>query len=114
MTNPFGRERDETLGRMLREHYTAGDHQTFVDGVLALVREQPRSASEVLAGWIRPWLAIAALLTLVALGWSLSRSQAADVVRLDEAVRPGDAPASLFASESLDRDGVLAVALGEP
>lgn len=114
MTNPFGAERDETLGRMLREHYTAGGHQAFVDGVLALTRERPGSAFEVLAGWIRPWVAVAALLTLVALGWSLSRSRAADVVRLDEAVRPGDAPASLFASESLDRDGVLAVALGEP
>ncbi len=114
MTNPFGAERDEALGRMLREHYTAGDHEAFVDSVLALTRGQPASAFEVLAGWIRPWVAVAALLTLVVLGWSLSRNQAADLVRLDEVVRPGDAPASLFASESLDQDGVLAVALGEP
>lgn len=114
MTNPFGAERDDTLGRMLREYYTADGHEAFVASVLALTREVPASAFEVLSGWIRPWVAVAALLTLAALGWSLSRTSAADVVRLDEAVRPGDAPASLFASESPDRDGVLAVALGEP
>ncbi len=67
--NPFGEERDEPLGRLLREGLDPGDGPAFVRRVLAALPAN-RSSWEVLAAWARPRIA-AALLLAALLGWAL-------------------------------------------
>lgn len=110
----FNHERDRELGRLLREHYEASGHEAFVNRVIALAaRERPESTVEVLAGWIRPGIAAAAVLLLSALVWSVLSPEPAEIVTLGEVVRPGEAPPGLFADVRPDGEVVLVSVLGE-
>ncbi|MGH7657287.1 MAG: hypothetical protein ACREL6_03565 [Gemmatimonadales bacterium] len=113
--HPFDHERDEALGGLLREHYEAPGHEAFVNRVIALAGKRPSdSAMEILAGWIRPGIAAAIVLLLSALVWSVLQPEPAEVVTLGEVVRPGGAPAGLFADDRPDGDVILVSVLGEP
>jgi hypothetical protein len=107
--NPFGSERDEALGRLLREALDPGPPEAFVRRVLAALPAE-RSSWEVLAGWARPRIA-AALLLAAALGWALG-------LATRERERETATAASVVAGEVLGEsetpapDVLVAVALG--
>ncbi|HXG43298.1 MAG TPA: hypothetical protein VNJ71_00930 [Gemmatimonadales bacterium] len=107
--NPFGGERDEALGRLLRETLDPGLPEAFVRRVLAALPAE-RSSWDVLAGWARPGLA-ALLLLAAALGWALG-------LATRETGREAATAASVVAGEVLGEpetpapDVLVAVALG--
>ena len=68
--NAFGPERDEALGALLYQHLNPDDDATFAEGVMALIRREPRESSwEVLAGWAPLGMAAAAILALATGLW---------------------------------------------
>ena len=67
--SPFDHERDAELGALLRAHLDAGDHAAFAGRVRsALAAQGGLGPFEILGGWLRPGIAAAAVIALVA-GW---------------------------------------------
>lgn len=99
---PFNLSRDPELGRELRALLDAGDSAGFTASVLARLPER-NSLWHVLAGWTRPGIAAALVLT-TALGFWLA---------LGREPQAGDDPAAeLVATDSqLDGETLMGFAL---
>jgi len=71
--SPFDHQRDEELGRLLREQLTGPRPEAFLERIrLAVARSEPRGEWDVLADWARPRriaLAVAAGLLLWLSAW---------------------------------------------
>jgi hypothetical protein len=107
--NPFSAERDEQLGRALREALDRGGQPEFVARVLGRL-PMPRTSWDVLAGWGRPRIAAALLLAAAlgwAVGWSRTRTDSATGTAYVESEVLGD-PAPVGADE------LVSVVLREP
>jgi hypothetical protein len=115
MSNPFDPEPDQQLGALLRAHLDAPDHVAFVARVRsALAGVEPGTSWDVLAGWIRPGLAAAAMLALtVALWMGLGGPFDAEPVTLADAAQAAGVPAPLLAAEGASTDAVLAAIVGD-
>lgn len=77
--NPFDHERDAELGAILRAHLDAGDHAAFAarvrQGLSAKVNVGP---FEILSGWLRPGIAAAAIIAILA-GWYITTGTRTEV-----------------------------------
>ena len=108
--SPFDHQRDEELGRLLREQLSGSRPEAFLERMRLAVTGQPSGQWEVLAGWARPRvmaLAVAAGL-LLWLGARFSESQ--------PAAEPGVTVASLPAHKLVnpqppDVDEIMGVLL---
>ena len=107
--NPFDHERDQKLGEMLRDYLEPADHAGFVRNVMFQVRSVD-SSWEILSSWARPGIAAAAAFLLGAGLW-FALNQPADDPTLADAMRPGNAPASLMSPAEPDNELVLQVVL---
>jgi hypothetical protein len=107
--NPFDHERDEKLGALLRDYLEAGNHQDFVSAVMNEVRSADTSW-EVLSRWARPGLVAAVAFVAGTAVW-FALKLPGNEPSLADAVRPGDAPASLFSAAQPDNELVLQVVL---
>lgn len=105
----FSSDPDPVLGRLLREHLTPGDHAGFVHRVLEQL-EQVDTSWDVLGRWARPGVAAVFAFLLGAAAWFLLRAGTEPVTMVD-ALRPGDAPASLFSGSQPDNEVLLQVVL---
>ncbi|HET7042099.1 MAG TPA: hypothetical protein VFI13_08760 [Gemmatimonadales bacterium] len=77
--NPFDHERDAELGALLRAHLDAGDHAAFARRVRAAVTAASAPGPfEVLGAWLRPGIAAAAVIALLA-GWYITLGTRTDV-----------------------------------
>lgn len=98
--SPFDPGQDRELGDLLREALTPSGNAEFVSRVLARL---PAAGSfwDVLAGWARPGIAAAILLTAALGYWLAPRDN-------------GNPPAAevLAADQPLDRDAMASVVLG--
>lgn len=107
--NPFGSDRDQELGDVLRRHLEPGDHSGFVRRVMLGLHATDNSW-DVLGRWARPGLAAAMAFILGAATWFAleTRTEPASLI---EAVVPGDAPTPLFSATRPDNELVLEVVL---
>ena len=94
--DPFESAPDAALGRLLREHLSAGDDDRFAARIRAAVWAERDSSWDVLARWARPGLAAAASL-IMGLGLWLALQGGGDVVTLADAMQPAGAPTQLLA-----------------
>ena len=77
--DPFDHERDIELGALLRAHFDAGDHAAFAGRVrLALAAQGVPGPFEVLGSWLRPGIAAAAVVALLA-GWYITAGTRTEV-----------------------------------
>ncbi len=84
--NAFGPERDGALGALLHEHLSTTDDASFVEGVMARIRREPRESSwEVLAGWAPLGMAAAAVLAVATGLWLGSARRDRPMVAADTA-----------------------------
>lgn len=107
--NPFDHERDTKLGALLAEHLEPEDHSGFVRAVMSQIRSADTSW-EVLSRWARPGIAAAVAFFAGVTVW-FALNLPVDEPTLADAMRPGDAPASLFSSDQPDNELVLEVVL---
>lgn len=77
--NPFGHERDDELGALLRAHLQGDHHAEFVARVHAGLRADLTAGPfDVLGAWMRPGIAAAAVIALTA-GWYLTSGTRTEV-----------------------------------
>ena len=74
--SPFDPGRDAELGELLRESYPGPEPELFADRIQATIRGLPERGSQwdVLAGWARPGVVMAAAAAGLLLGLALWRS----------------------------------------
>lgn len=78
--SPFSHERDAELGELLRTHLDGQHPGAFVTRVQARLRaDRAAGPFEVLGAWMRPGLAAAAVVALLA-GWWITSSGATEAV----------------------------------
>lgn len=109
-TNPFDHGRDERLGALLRRHLDAGDPEPLVARALALIGAGD-SSWDVLSRWWRPRIAAAAMMVLGLGLWFLLQRQPLVQAVIEDAIRPGDAPAELFDTVRPDAEVILTAVL---
>ena len=109
--NPFDHEHDERLGAVLRECLDAGDPAPFAARIRSLVRGEADDSWEVLSHWWRPGIAAAVGFMLGVGVWVLLQRQPS--IPIEEAFRPGDAPATLFNEQRPDAEVILDTVLEE-
>lgn len=113
MTSPFDSQPDESLGRLLREHLSAQDHEAFVARVrAAIMAAAPDTAWDVLARWMRPGLVAAAAVALAFGLWmGIGDATGTEVASLADAVQQAGVPGPLL--PGAEGDAVLAAIVGE-
>ncbi|MDX2193301.1 MAG: hypothetical protein NW201_08095 [Gemmatimonadales bacterium] len=96
-------ERDPLIGSLLKAEMPLGGDAAFAARVrLALDPAEQVTDWDILARWLRPGVAAAALLAF-AIGWSVARARAAEVAAGTQA------PPHVYASEAApERDVLLA------
>lgn len=110
--NPFDAGRDEELGALLRRHLDPGGHEAWTSALLARIGSgQAESSWAILAHWLRPGIAAAAVLLAILVAWLLVSQPVTTQPGLAEAVRPGDAPAQLFTTARPDQELILGLVL---
>jgi hypothetical protein len=106
--DPFDATRDVALGRLLREHLSAGDDARFVARMRAALAGERDSSWEVLSRWARPGL-VAAASVVIGLGIWLSTQRVTDVPTLADAIQPSGAPTRVLAGAQDTRSDVVLV-----
>ena len=89
--NPFDHERDAELGALLRAHLDAGDHAAFARRVRGALSAEAAGPFEVLGSWLRPGIAAAAIVALLA-GWYITtgtRTEVASTTPVEIFTGPG-------------------------
>ena len=110
--NDFGATHDETIGRLLREHYAPAAQDEFVVRVRAAIAAEPATSWDVLARWARPGVAAAAGI-LLALGLLFGIAQPfSSGASLADAAQAAGVPALLIADAS-SNDVLLAAVVGD-
>lgn len=110
MSNPFDHAPDEQLGQLLRTGLSVPAHDDFVQRTLALLAAEPRKSSwDVLSAWVRPGLAVAAVLALALAMWLRLAPVSASEASLADAVGSAGVPSLLVSSaQGASTDNLLA------
>lgn len=107
----FDHRPDPTIGRLLRDHLDAQDHEAFAARMREAVRRGRWGARpvewELLARWLRPGLAAAAAILVGALVGVGVGERGGSIVSLAEALGPAEAPAELLAADAQPDPQVL-------
>jgi hypothetical protein len=107
--NSFDHQDDPELGRLLREHLEPADHSAFVARVRRAVRLRHHADSwDILARWLYPGMAAAAILGGLLGLWNSTRSRRA---RELQAARSEPTMQWVAPETALSRDVVVRVVL---
>lgn len=110
MSNPFDHAPDGQLGKLLRAGLDVPGHDGFVQRTLALLAAEPRRSSwDVLNTWLRPGLAVAAVVALALAMWLRLVPAASSEASLADAIGSAGVPTVLVSSaQGASADNLLA------